>query len=106
MQHEDSYIAVRDALKGVQKVDLDRLIVRLAAQPSKESQIAVGVAESGSSVKTAFERMGQLLELQKVIGNLPRIAIAVQRCESRLLHVVGEVSSSFFSTLRIQFDMS
>ncbi|KIM21051.1 hypothetical protein M408DRAFT_81053 [Serendipita vermifera MAFF 305830] len=85
VQTEETFTAVRDALKGVQKVDLDKLIVQLAA--------TVAGPEVGETVKGAYDRMGQLLDLQKIIRNIPRVGRATAECGSALLRVIGELVS-------------
>jgi DNA mismatch repair protein MSH4 len=89
---EELYITVRDALKSVQKVDLDKLIVRLAAADNSPKD---GSAAGETSLKVAYERMGQLLDLQRVIANVPAIGRAMSGAGSRLLRVIGEVGPSF-----------
>jgi DNA mismatch repair protein MSH4 len=85
VRSEETYTAIRDALRGVQKVDLDKLVIRLAAVDRR--------APAGAgSVKVAFERMGQLLDLQKIIKNVPAIGRAAHLASSQLLKVIGEVS--------------
>ena len=84
VQTEETFNAVRDALKGVQKVDLDRLIVQLAAVDRRAEAVE-------NTVKNAYDRMGQLLDLQKIIRNIPRVGRATTDCGCTLLRVIGEV---------------
>ncbi|CAG8507780.1 3835_t:CDS:10 [Acaulospora colombiana] len=85
VRSEETYTAIRDALRGVQKVDLDKLVIRLAAVDRR--------SPANGSVKVAFERMGQLLDLQKIIKNVPAIGRAARLANSQLLKVIGELVS-------------
>ncbi|PVF95072.1 hypothetical protein CPB86DRAFT_764679 [Serendipita vermifera] len=82
VRSEETYTAIRDALRGVQKVDLDKLVIRLAAVDRR--------APASGSVKVAFERMGQLLDLQKIIKNVPAVGRAARLANSELLKVIGK----------------
>jgi len=84
VQSEETFRAVRDALKGVQKVDLDKLIIQLAALDRRREAVE-------NTVKTAYDRMGQLLDLQKIIRNIPAVGRATGDCACVLLRVIGEV---------------
>jgi DNA mismatch repair protein MSH4 len=84
VQSEETFHAIRDALKGVQKVDLDKLIIQLAALDQRREAIE-------NTVKTAYDRMGQLLDLQKIIRNIPAVGRATGDCACILLRVIGEV---------------
>ncbi|KAG8805523.1 MutS protein msh4, partial [Serendipita sp. 399] len=76
----------------VQKIDLDKLIVRLAAIEKLNDQ-TTGVGLESIAVKTAYERLGQLLDLQKVIKNLPVVARAAAETQARLLKIISELVS-------------
>ncbi|KAG8793597.1 MutS protein msh4, partial [Serendipita sp. 399] len=76
----------------VQKIDLDKLIVRLAAIEKTNDQ-TTGVGLEYIAVKTAYERLGQLLDLQKVIKNLPVVARAAAAAQARLLKIISELVS-------------
>lgn len=91
VQSEETFTAVRDALKGVQKVDLDKLIVQLAAMDRRAEVVE-------NTVKSAYDRMGQLLDLQKIIRNIPSLGRATVDCGSTLLRAIGDVCTTHSST--------
>ncbi|KAG8783449.1 MutS protein msh4 [Serendipita sp. 398] len=90
VQSDEHYNSIHNAIKGVQKIDMDKLIVRLAAI-DKSGEISSGVGLESIAVKTAYERLGQLLDLQKVIKNLPVVAHAASETQARLLRIIGEL---------------
>jgi DNA mismatch repair protein MSH4 len=94
IQGGDIFNAIRDALKGVQKVDLDKLIIRLATLDRRREAIE-------NSVKTAYDRMGQLLDLQKIIRNIPAVGRATAGCTCTLLRVIGEVRALLLRQLGV-----
>ncbi|KAG8891086.1 MutS protein msh4 [Tulasnella sp. 332] len=67
---EEKYNSIKDALRTLKKIDIDKLI---------------------SSVASA--RVSQMLNLRSVIRSLPTLMIALQGCRSRLLCLIAEMIS-------------
>ncbi|EJD04505.1 uncharacterized protein FOMMEDRAFT_83663 [Fomitiporia mediterranea MF3/22] len=83
VQTEDKFSAIKDALRTVNKLDLDKLISSLAASEARTS--------NGS--KAASSRVSQMLQLRSVIRNIPVVRDAVKGCRSRLLEIVCDMLS-------------
>ncbi|KAI5118520.1 hypothetical protein M0805_007689 [Coniferiporia weirii] len=83
VQAEDKFTAIKDALRTVNKLDLDKLI----------SLLATSEARVTNSAKTAAQRISQLLLLRGVVKNIPFVRDAVKGCHSRLLEVVCDMLS-------------
>lgn len=83
IQSEDLYADVRDALKTLNKMDFDKLIVSLA---SEETRVT-------SSVKPASARVLQMLNLRSVVKNLPLLQKALAGSRSQLLGIIHEMIS-------------
>ena len=92
VQSEETFDAVRGALKGLQKVDLDKLIIQLAALDRRAEDVE-------NTVKVAYDKMGHLLDLQKVIKNIPAVGRATSDCKCTLLRVIGEARASSLASL-------
>ncbi|EMD41395.1 hypothetical protein CERSUDRAFT_41819 [Gelatoporia subvermispora B] len=72
IQSEARFSEVKNALKALNKLDLDKLI---------------------SSVSSAAARVTQMLQLRNVVQSLPRLAQALGGCRSELLRIVAEMIS-------------
>ncbi|KAG8977624.1 MutS protein msh4 [Tulasnella sp. 425] len=80
---EEKYTSIKDSLKTLKKIDLDKLVASLTTSESRAS-ITPGAASF---------RVRQMLDLRSVIRSLPTIAAALQGCRSQLLQVVAEMVS-------------
>lgn len=94
IQSEETFQSARTALKGVQGIDLDKLIVRLASvNKPRHLHADGGLGIEAPKVKVAYERLGQLLDLQRIIRNLPTIASAAGSTRNKLLTIIAELVS-------------
>ncbi|KIJ98256.1 hypothetical protein K443DRAFT_104257 [Laccaria amethystina LaAM-08-1] len=76
---EDRFTNVRDALKTLNKMDFDKLILA-----SSESRAV-------SNAKPAALRVSQILNLRSVVKNLPLLRKALERSRSQLLVIVHDM---------------
>ncbi|KAG5634920.1 hypothetical protein H0H81_000323 [Sphagnurus paluster] len=83
VQNEDRYTEVRDALKTLNKMDFDKLIVALASQ---EARIT-------NNAKPASARVLQMLNLRSVVKNLPLLQKALSGSKSQLLKIIHSLIS-------------
>ncbi|KAI0727611.1 muts domain V-domain-containing protein [Fomitopsis betulina] len=83
VQNEDRFNDVKNALKGLNKMDFDKLICSLAASDARES----------GSAKPAAARVAQMLTLRNLVKTMPLLARALSACRSQLLGVIGEMVS-------------
>ncbi|KAF9235861.1 DNA mismatch repair protein MutS [Melanogaster broomeanus] len=83
MQREDKFSEVRDALKGLNKLDFDKLISSLAASEVRISNTA----------KSASARVSQMLSLQSVVRSLPFLQNALISSNSQLLQIIHDMIS-------------
>ncbi|KAF8060865.1 muts domain V-domain-containing protein [Lyophyllum atratum] len=83
IQTEDRYTEVRGALKTLNKMDFDKLIVSLAAQ---EVRLA-------NTAKPASARVLQMLNLRSVVKNLPLLQKALAGSQSQLLRIICDLIS-------------
>ncbi|QRW13414.1 DNA mismatch repair protein MutS [Ceratobasidium sp. AG-Ba] len=82
---EEKYTAIRDALKPIKKIDLDKLIAQLTTSESRP------VGGSTGNGKGASVRVEQLVNLRHVIRGLPKIVKALQGCRSSLLMMISDM---------------
>ncbi|TFK28344.1 hypothetical protein FA15DRAFT_678431 [Coprinopsis marcescibilis] len=80
---EDRFNYVRDGLKVLKKVDLDKLIIALASSEARESLTA----------KPAAQRVSQMLNLRNVVAHIPVLKQALQGCHSQLLRIICDMIS-------------
>ncbi|KAH6917711.1 DNA mismatch repair protein MutS [Coprinopsis sp. MPI-PUGE-AT-0042] len=80
---EDRFNYVRDALKALNKLDLDKLIITLASSEAKENVKA----------KPASQRVSQMLSLRNVVAQVPVLKKALEGCRSTLLRILCEMIS-------------
>ncbi|PAV21710.1 hypothetical protein PNOK_0166700 [Pyrrhoderma noxium] len=80
---EDKFNGIKDALKTVNKLDLDKLI----------SSLVSSEARPVSGAKAASSRVSQMLLLRNVVKNIPLVCDAVKTCHSRLLEIVYNLLS-------------
>jgi DNA mismatch repair protein MSH4 len=107
VQTEDMYSAVRDGLRALNKLDLDKLIASaspllfLAALRTisayntfRRSQIAASQTRepSTTSSKPASSRVAQMLNVRNVVRSMPALQSAIQGSRSHLLRIISEVS--------------
>ncbi|KAF9523645.1 muts domain V-domain-containing protein [Crepidotus variabilis] len=78
---EDRFTYVRDALKPLNKMDLDKLIVMLASSEAKVS----------TSAKPASQRVLQMLNLRSVVKNVPLVRKALEGSNSQLLRIIHDM---------------
>ncbi|QRV84814.1 DNA mismatch repair protein MutS [Ceratobasidium sp. AG-Ba] len=82
---EEKYTAIRDALKPIKKIDLDKLIAQLTTSESRP------VGGSTGNAKGASVRVEQLVNLRNVIRGLPKIVKSLQGCRSSLLMMISDM---------------
>ncbi|KAG9093899.1 MutS protein msh4 [Ceratobasidium sp. 370] len=80
---EEKYIAIRDALKTLKKIDLDKLIAQLTTSENRP------VGGTTGNAKGASVRVEQMIHLRNVIRSLPGIVKALQGCRSSLLRMIS-----------------
>ncbi|KAF8508765.1 muts domain V-domain-containing protein [Gautieria morchelliformis] len=85
VQTEDMYLAVRDGLRALKKVDLDKLIASIAASQAREP--------STTSSKPASSRVAQMLNVRNVVRSLPALHSAIQHSKSQLLKIISNMLS-------------
>ncbi|KAG2023704.1 DNA mismatch repair protein MSH2, variant 3 [Coprinopsis cinerea AmutBmut pab1-1] len=78
---EDRFNYVRDALKALNKMDLDKLIISLASSEARET----------SSAKMASQRVSQMLNLRNIVAQIPLLRTALQGCRSQLLRIICDM---------------
>ncbi|KIK81485.1 hypothetical protein PAXRUDRAFT_35858 [Paxillus rubicundulus Ve08.2h10] len=83
VQSEDRFSEIRDALKGLNKQDFDKLISSLAASEVRVS----GTAKSASA------RVSQMLNLQSVVRGLPFLQKALMGSKPQLLQIIHDMIS-------------
>ncbi|KAI0735804.1 muts domain V-domain-containing protein [Earliella scabrosa] len=81
IQSEERFTEVKNALKSLNKMDLDKLICSLASSEAREV----------SNAKLASSRVAQILNLRNVVQTVPRLASALQGSRSQLLQIIGEM---------------
>ena len=86
---EDRFTKLRESLKGMNKMDFDKLIVALASSEAKETL----------SAKPASQRVSQMLNLRNVVRNLPFLQKALVNTKSQLLKIIYEVFCYHLSPL-------
>lgn len=99
VQSEDRYTDVKDALKQLCKVDLDKLIssVRVRIKSHSESsmfttmQLASNETREANSARTASSRVTQMLNLKDVVRHLPALQNALVGSKSELLKIICNV---------------
>ncbi|KAI0656744.1 muts domain V-domain-containing protein [Cubamyces menziesii] len=85
IQTEDRFNEVKNALKPLNKLDLDKLVSSLAASEARET----------SSAKSASARVAQMLNLRNIVQSLPRLAKALQGTRSQLTQIIAEASELY-----------
>ncbi|KAG9014981.1 MutS protein msh4 [Tulasnella sp. JGI-2019a] len=80
---EDKYNSVKEALRALKKIDLDKLISSLITSESRPTK----------TTQVASARVSQMLNLRSVIRSLPTLMTALQGCRSRLLCLIAEMIS-------------
>ncbi|KAI0245681.1 muts domain V-domain-containing protein [Lactifluus subvellereus] len=83
VQSEDRFTEVKDALKHLCKVDIDKLITSLASNETRET----------SSARTASSRATQMLNLRDVVRHLPALEKALIGSKSQLLRIICDMLS-------------
>ncbi|KIO30888.1 hypothetical protein M407DRAFT_221987 [Tulasnella calospora MUT 4182] len=78
---EEKYRSIKDALRTLKKIDLDKLVASLTTSEPRAS----------TTPGAASFRVRQMLDLRSVIRSLPTIATALQGYRSRLLQVIAEM---------------
>jgi DNA mismatch repair protein MSH4 len=107
---------VKDALKHLCKVDLDKLIssVRVQIKPQSSSsifttmQLASNETREASSARTASSRVTQMLNLKDVMRHLPALQKALVGSKSELLRIICNVRNgtlTAFSTYATPADV-
>ncbi|KAL0068031.1 MutS protein msh4 [Marasmius tenuissimus] len=83
VQDQDIFSEVRTSLKALTKLDLDKLISMLVSSEARPSTSAQG----------ASARVSQMLDLRKIIQNLPLLQNALVNSKSQLLRIVHTMLS-------------
>ncbi|TFK57730.1 hypothetical protein OE88DRAFT_1671924 [Heliocybe sulcata] len=83
MQNEETFHAVKDALKTLNRMDFDKLISCLIASEARISPTS----------KPASSRIAQILNLRSAVRNIPALQKAVSGSRSELLRIVCEMIS-------------
>ncbi|KAL5518469.1 MSH4 [Sanghuangporus vaninii] len=83
IQAEDKFNAVRDGLRSVNKLDLDKLI----------SSFATSEARVSNAARFAASRVSQMLQLRGFVKQIPTVRDAIKGCQSRLLKIVYDMLS-------------
>ncbi|KAK1231370.1 MutS protein msh4 [Marasmius sp. AFHP31] len=83
VQDQDIFSEVRTGLKALTKLDLDKLISMLVSSEARPSTSAQG----------ASARVSQMLDLRKIIQNLPLLQNALVNSKSQLLRIVHTMLS-------------
>ncbi|KAH9994503.1 muts domain V-domain-containing protein [Russula vinacea] len=83
VQSEDRFTEVKDALRHLCKVDLDKLISSLASNEAREA----------SSARTASSRVTQMLDLKDIMRHLPTLQKALVGSKSELLSIICNMLS-------------
>lgn len=83
VQNEDRFTDVREALKLMNKMDFDKLIVTLASSEARPTMTAKG----------ASTRVSQMLSLRNLVKNIPSLKKALTGSQSQLLQIVHEMIS-------------
>ncbi|KAI0761165.1 muts domain V-domain-containing protein [Trametes elegans] len=83
IQTEERFNEIKNALKPLMKLDLDKLICSLASSEVRET----------SSAKSASTRVGQMLNLRNVVQSLPRLARTLEGSRTQLLQIIAEMIS-------------
>jgi len=96
---EERYTSIRDALKLVKGIDLDKIIssVRPLIPHFLHAHILQLVASEDretATAKLASARVGQILSLRNAIRSLKGLRNATQGCTSRLMEVIAQVATT------------
>ncbi|KAF8588523.1 hypothetical protein K439DRAFT_1406319 [Ramaria rubella] len=81
VQTEDMYIAVRDGLRALNQIDMDKLIASIAVSQAREP--------SATSSKPASSRVAQMLNVRNVVRSLPALQASLQGSRSQLLRLLS-----------------
>ncbi|KAG8701977.1 MutS protein msh4 [Ceratobasidium sp. 395] len=82
---EEKYTVIRDALKTIKKIDLDKLIAQLTTSENRP------VGGTTGNAKGASARVEQMIDLRNVIRSLPGVVKALQGCRSSLLCMISNM---------------
>ncbi|SJL03144.1 uncharacterized protein ARMOST_06490 [Armillaria ostoyae] len=83
VKSEDAFTNVKTALKPMNKMDFDKLIVSLASSETKPTTTAQG----------ASTRVSQMLNLRNIVKCIPQLQEALAGCKSHLLRIVFDMVS-------------
>ncbi|KAK0440784.1 muts domain V-domain-containing protein [Armillaria borealis] len=83
VKSEDAFNNVKTALKPMNKMDFDKLIVSLASSETKPTTTAQG----------ASTRVSQMLNLRNIVKCIPQLQEALAGCKSHLLRIVFDMVS-------------
>ncbi|KAL0950493.1 hypothetical protein HGRIS_007304 [Hohenbuehelia grisea] len=83
VQTEDMFAAIRAALKAMNKLDFDKLIVSLASSETRVTNIA----------KPSSARVTQMLNLRNLLRSIPLLRAALSGSRSQLLQVIHAMLS-------------
>ncbi|KAH8823418.1 muts domain V-domain-containing protein [Flagelloscypha sp. PMI_526] len=83
VQSEDLFTDVRDALRGLNRVDFDKLIAAFASSEAKPS----------TTSRPAATRVSQMLDLRNLVKNLPVLQRALRGSQSQLMRIIHDMLS-------------
>uniref|UniRef100_A0A0W0G5I1 DNA mismatch repair proteins mutS family domain-containing protein n=1 Tax=Moniliophthora roreri TaxID=221103 RepID=A0A0W0G5I1_MONRR len=83
IQDQDLFNDVKNALKGLAKVDFDKLIAVLVSSEARPSTTA----------QAASSRVSQMLNLRNIVRNLPLLRKALEGSGAQLLRIIHEMLS-------------
>ncbi|TFY70152.1 hypothetical protein EVG20_g2859 [Dentipellis fragilis] len=81
VQSEETFTAIKSALKPLNKQDFDKLISSLAASEYRVVNTA----------KTASSRVANMLNLRCIVRSLPALQKALAGCKSQLMHIMSDM---------------
>ncbi|KIY64938.1 hypothetical protein CYLTODRAFT_438032 [Cylindrobasidium torrendii FP15055 ss-10] len=83
IKHEDLFTEVKGALKPMNKMDFDKLIVSLVSSETRPTTTAQG----------ASARVSQMLSLRNIVKCIPQLRDALASSQSQLLRIVHDMVS-------------
>ncbi|KDQ19146.1 hypothetical protein BOTBODRAFT_485037 [Botryobasidium botryosum FD-172 SS1] len=83
VQDENRYSSVRDALRALKGIDIDKLI----------SSLALSETRPKSTPQSASSRVSHMLRLRNVVRSLPAVQAAVNGCRCPLLQAISSMLS-------------
>ena len=99
IRSEDLFTSVKDGLKRLNKMDLDKLISAVRAVSfssvitlSVHIQLASSETRETNTARMASNRVAQMLSLRNLVKNLPLLEKALLGARSELLQIIHHVN--------------